>query len=76
MVKHFICTGDKHQKYEDISNFLARFPELDNEETIILVLGDMGLCWRKDKKDAEYYTKWYEDNYKANLWFIDGNRRR
>jgi len=72
-MSRFFITGDKHQDYQDIDDFLTRFPELDTEDTTILVLGDMGLCWRKDKKDAKYLTKLYEEKYKANLWFIDGN---
>lgn len=33
----------------------------------------MGLFWRKDRKDSNEFIKFYEENYKCNLWFIDGN---
>ena len=41
-------TGDKHQNYRDLLTFIE-FEKL-TENDIILVLGDMGLFWRKDRK--------------------------
>lgn len=43
------------------------------EEDYIIVLGDMGLFWRNDKKDAENFIKKFEEKYNFNLYFIDGN---
>ena len=64
-------TGDKHQDY----NRLFSKIELGklNENDTIIVLGDMGLFWRHDKKDANEIIKFYEENYTCNLYFIDGN---
>lgn len=40
----------------------------------ILVLGDMGLFWRKDQKDADYKIELYEKECNGvHLYWIDGN---
>ena len=64
-------TGDKHGDFFDIINFINDYNLGEND--YIIVLGDMGLFWRKDKKDAEIFINLYEDSYKVNLMFIDGN---
>lgn len=64
--------GDCHGDFTKIIDFIDRF-ELD-EDDIIIVLGDMGLYWRKDKKDAEAWLREYESRErKCQIWFIDGN---
>ena len=65
-------TGDKHQNYYDLFKFADKM-EL-NENDYVIVLGDMGLFWRYDKKDANEIIKFYEENYTCNLYFIDGNQ--
>lgn len=64
-------TGDKHACFESIYSFIELY-DLTEEDTII-VLGDMGLFWRKDKQDSKFNIENYEKNYKTNLWFICGN---
>lgn len=40
----------------------------------IIVLGDMGLCWRKDKTDFNFNTRlWETFGYKCNLYWLPGN---
>ena len=43
------------------------------ENDYIIVLGDMGLLWRHDMKDANSFIDFFEKNYKFNLYFIEGN---
>lgn len=64
-------TGDKHQRYEGLLT-KADFLKL-NENDVVIVLGDMGLFWRRDKRDANSFIKYFEENYKFNLYFVDGN---
>lgn len=66
--------GDIHGELERLTNFIDRF-ELDKEkDNTIIVLGDMGLYWRKDKRDADAFLKFYESyHYKTHIFFIDGN---
>lgn len=63
--------GDVHGNFRPIIDFIEKF-KLDQADWII-VLGDMGLFWRKDKADADAFIEYYEDNYIVNLMFIDGN---
>ena len=65
-------TGDKHQDYNRLFTKIE-FGKLNENDTII-VLGDMGLFWRHDKKDANEIIKFYEENYTCNLYFIGGKQ--
>jgi len=64
-------TGDKHGDFYSIINFIEKY-ELGYGDFII-ILGDMGLYWRKDGKDAKAFIQMYEKDYEVNLMFIDGN---
>lgn len=64
-------TGDLHGELGILCDFIERF-DLGEEDTIIC-LGDVGLFWRKDKKDADAFIKMYEENFKTQIAFIDGN---
>ena len=55
-------TGDKHQDYRNLLTFIE-FEKLTENDTI-LVLGDMGLFWRKDRSDSDTFIDYYEKNYK------------
>jgi len=45
-----------------------------NKEDSIIILGDAGICWRKDKKDMkEYIERWEQVDDTPMLYFIDGN---
>lgn len=63
--------GDCHGRFDEIVDFIETY-SLD-EGDYIIVVGDMALFWRNDRKDADYFINFYEENYKVNLWFIDGN---
>ena len=63
--------GDVHGYLDEIINFIDRF-QLNETDTII-VLGDMGLYWDKKGKYAENFIKNYEQDYKTNIIWIDGN---
>lgn len=45
-------TGDKHGDLTEILNFIKKMKLSENDN--IIVLGDMGLLWRRDKKDFNY----------------------
>lgn len=64
-------TGDCHQKFDKIYNFIFKMKLNENDN--IIVLGDMGLFWRYDKQDSDMIIDFYEDMFKCNLYFIDGN---
>lgn len=64
-------TGDKHQRYDGLES-QAGWLEL-NEKDYVIVLGDMGLFWRSDRKDANSFIKYFEENYTFHLYFVDGN---
>ena len=63
--------GDIHSDFSEITDFIIRF-NLSEDDTII-ILGDCGLYWRRDKKDAEQTIKIYEENYKTHILWLDGN---
>ena len=63
-------TGDCHGRLQRLINFAQNLTNKDG----ILVLGDLGLCWRKDKLDMYPFIRIWE-GLKNNpmLYFIDGN---
>lgn len=65
-------TGDKHGDLTEILNFIKKMKLSENDN--IIVLGDMGLLWRKDKKDFNYNINlWNMESNGVKLYFIDGN---
>lgn len=64
-------TGDCHGDFRKIYQF-AETMKLTEGDAII-VLGDMGLLWRQDRRDANIFIKDFEDRWKFNLYFVDGN---
>lgn len=72
MKGRIFVTGDCHGNLTKIIDFIHKF-DLKLGDSII-VLGDMGLFWRNDQKDAEYNIKYYEDNCNGvHLYWLDGN---
>ena len=68
----YFVTGDTHGDLTKIIDFIQRF-ELKLGDNII-VLGDFGIFWRKDEKDAKYWMQFYEENCNGvHLYWIDGN---
>lgn len=66
-------TGDQHGDFNGLLTFADKM-KLGNNDYII-VLGDMGLFWRKDKKDVNTFVPYFETNYNFNLYFIDRQPR-
>ena len=64
--------GDRHGNFEKLVSFsiMMKLTEKDN----LIVLGDMGLCWRKDKKDLINFTNLWEAQMinRPMLYFLDG----
>ena len=72
MEKRYFVTGDKHGDLRPVIDFIKRFDLQSNAN--ILILGDTGLFWRKDKKDAEKNIDFYEKECNGvHLYWIDGN---
>lgn len=66
-------TGDCHGSFEKLILFTKKMNLTENDN--ILVLGDMGLCWRKDGEDLKKFIYRWEEKLeiKPMLYFIDGN---
>ncbi len=65
-------TGDTHGDWSRIYNFVDRM-SLNHRDTLIIILGDAGLYWKKDGSDAQEKIDFHEQNYEFQLAFIDGN---
>lgn len=64
--------GDIHGNLFEIIDFINRFNLGKNDN--IIILGDCGIAWRKDKKDLAQNIKfWNECGNGVKLYFIDGN---
>ena len=64
--------GDIHGNLFEIIDFINRFNLGKNDN--IIILGDCGIAWRKDKKDlAQNIKLWNEYGNGVKLYFIDGN---
>lgn len=64
--------GDIHGNLFEIIDFINRFNLGKNDN--IIILGDCGIAWRKDRKDLDQNIKlWNECGNGVKLYFIDGN---
>ena len=64
--------GDIHGNLFEVIDFINRFNLGKNDN--IIILGDCGIAWRKDKKDLVQNIKlWNECGNGVKLYFIDGN---
>ena len=54
MVKKFWITGDTHGAVTPRLDVLQSYPDLVPEETALIVLGDVGLCYYLNKKDQRH----------------------
>lgn len=64
--------GDIHGDIFDLLSFIKRFNlgEGDN----IIVLGDCGIAWRKDRRDLDQIIEfWNKEANGVKLYFLDGN---
>lgn len=65
-------TGDIHGDISRIIAFRQRMKLNKNDN--IIICGDAGICWRKDKRDLEYIISlWDECGNGTKLYFLDGN---
>lgn len=65
--------GDRHGNFEELILFAIRLHLTEDDN--LIVLGDMGLCWRKDRQDLDKFISRWEDKMlnPPFLYFIDGN---
>lgn len=64
--------GDIHGNLFKVIDFINRF-NLGKGDNII-ILGDCGIAWRKDRKDLDQNIKlWNECSNGVKLYFLDGN---
>lgn len=64
--------GDIHGNLFEVIDFINRFDLGKNDN--IIILGDCGIAWRKDKKDLVQNIKlWNECGNGVKLYFLDGN---
>ena len=72
MKKRWFITGDLHGALHSITNFIQEH-NLGKESNII-VLGDMGIAWRKDLVDYNFKITRYEERCNGvHLYWLDGN---
>ena len=66
-------TGDTHIPHDISKLNMTNFPEQKNmtHNDYVIVLGDLGLYWSKDKT-FEHWNKWLQNKNFTLLW-IDGN---
>lgn len=69
----WFVTGDTHGDWSKIWDWLIRMNFDQNKNINVIILGDAGLYWKFDKKDAESIIKHHENNFKAHIFFLDGN---
>lgn len=64
--------GDIHGNLFEIIDFINRFNLGKNDN--IIILGDCGIAWRKDRKDLDQNIKlWDKCSNGVKLYFLDGN---
>ena len=72
MIKNWFITGDTHGRTEDrLKNIQANYPECAPEETAIIILGDVGFNYYKNKKDWKNKYKCAKFGY--TLYCLRGN---
>ncbi len=65
-------TGDCHGDLYKIIDFIQKYNL--GQESNIIVLGDIGIFWRKDQKDSQYWINEYEQYCNGvHLYWLDGN---
>lgn len=69
----WFVTGDTHGDWSRIWNWLDKMDFTRDESISVIILGDAGLFWRNDKKDANEIIKHHEENYNVHIYFLDGN---
>ena len=70
--KVLLATGDTHGDWNRIYDFIDKH-KLNEESTGIVILGDAGLFWQNNKKDAQEKIAYHEAFNFFHIFFIDGN---
>ena len=72
MIKHFLITGDCHGRVTDRLAYIKDFmPEYDPSETAVIILGDVGFNYYKNKKD--WKLKHHAAQFGYALYCLRGN---
>lgn len=69
----WFATGDVHGDWFRIWHWLEKMDFAQDENIAVIILGDAALYWNPSKFDAERIIKRHEENYKAHIYFLDGN---
>lgn len=67
----FSLLGDCHGDFRKIYAFADKMAL--GPDDYIIVLGDMGLFWRHDRRDANIFIQDFKNRYYFNLYFVEGN---
>ena len=72
MIKHVLITGDTHSRVKDrLAQIKDTMPEYDPSETAIIILGDVGFNYYKNKKD--WKLKHHAAQFGYTLYCLRGN---
>ena len=72
MIKHVLITGDCHGKIDArLAQIKDTMPEYDPSETAVIILGDVGFNYYKNKKD--WKLKHYAAQFGYTLYCLSGN---
>lgn len=72
MIKHFLITGDCHGRVTDrLAQIKDTMPEYDPSETAVIILGDVGFNYYKNKKD--WKLKHHAAQFGYTLYCLRGN---
>ena len=72
MIKHFLITGDCHGRVTDRLTYIKdAMPEYDPNETAVIILGDVGFNYYKNKKD--WKLKHHAAQFGYTLYCLRGN---
>lgn len=72
MIKHVLITGDCHGKIDArLAQIKDTMPEYDPSETAVIILGDVGFNYYKNKKD--WKLKHYAAQFGYTLYCLRGN---
>lgn len=72
MIKHFLITGDCHGQVEDRLTYIKEaMPEYEPAETAVIILGDVGFQYYKNKKD--WKLKHHAAQFGYTIYCLRGN---
>ena len=72
MIKHFLITGDCHGQVENRLAYIKDFmPEYEPTETAVIILGDVGFQYYKNKKD--WKLKHHAAQFGYTIYCLRGN---